>query len=193
MASVVDICNGALNLLGASTILSLTEDSKNARLCNARYTQVRDSLFRSHPWNCLQKRVQLAADTTAPAWGFTSAYTLPADCLRLLRILDYDSNHKVEGRKILTNNSSMKILYVARIEDPNEYDELLRETISAALAADIAYAVTSSNPVSLNMYNLYQTKLKDARFVDATEGQNTSQEDGMADVVDANDFLSSRF
>jgi hypothetical protein len=193
MASVVDICNGALNQLGASTILSLTEDSKNARLCNARYTQVRDSLFRSHPWNCLQKRVQLAADTTAPAWGFTSAYTLPADCLRLLRILDYDSNHKVEGRKILTNNSSMKILYVSRIEDPNEYDELLRETISAALAADIAYAVTSSNPVSLNMYNLYQTKLKDARFVDATEGQNTSQEDGMADVVDANDFLSSRF
>ena len=193
MASVVDICNGALNQLGASTILSLTEDSKNARLCNARYTQVRDSLFRSHPWNCLQKRVQLAADTTAPAWGFTSAYTLPADCLRLLIILDYDSNHKVEGRKILTNNSSMKILYVARIEDPNEYDELLRETISAALAADIAYAVTSSNPVSLNMYNLYQTKLKDARFVDATEGQNTSQEDGMADVVDANDFLSSRF
>ena len=193
MASVVDICNGALNQLGASTILSLTEDSKNARLCNARYTQVRDSLFRSHPWNCLQKRVQLAADTTAPAWGFTSAYTLPADCLRLLRILDYDSNHKVEGRKILTNNSSMKILYVARIEDPNEYDELLRETISAALAADIAYAVTSSNPVSINMYNLYQTKLKDARFVDATEGQNTSQEDGMADVIDANDFLSSRF
>jgi len=193
MASVVDICNGALNQLGASTILSLTEDSKNARLCNARYTQVRDSLFRSHPWNCLQKRIQLAADTTAPAWGFTSAYTLPADCLRLLRILDYDSNHKVEGRKILTNNSSMKILYVARIEDPNEYDELLRETISAALAADIAYAVTSSNPVAQNMYGLYQTKLKDARFVDATEGQNTSQEDGMADVVDANDFLSSRF
>ena len=74
MASVVDICNGALNQLGATTILSLTEDSKNARLCNARYTQVRDALFRSHPWNCLQKRVQLAADTTAPAWGFTSAY-----------------------------------------------------------------------------------------------------------------------
>ena len=193
MASIVDICNGSLNQLGATTIVSLTEDSKNARLCNARFTQIRDSVFRSHPWNCLQKRIQLAADTTAPAWGFTSAYTLPADCLRLLRILDYDSNHKVEGRKILTNNSSMKILYVSRIEDPNEYDELLRETISAALAADIAYAVTSSNPVSLNMYNLYQTKLKDARFVDATEGQNTSQEDGMADVVDANDFLSSRF
>lgn len=193
MASVVDICNGALNQLGASTILSLTEDSKNARLCNARYTQVRDSIFRSHPWNCLQKRVQLPADTATPAWGFSYQYTLPSDCLRVLRILDYDSDYKVEGRKIVTNNSSMKILYVARITDPNEYDELLRETLSAALAADIAYAVTSSNPLTQNMYNLLKDKLKEARFVDATEGQNTVQEDGMADVIDAGTFINSRF
>jgi hypothetical protein len=48
MASIVDICNGALNQLGATTILSLTEDSKNARLCNARYTQVRDAHYLDH-------------------------------------------------------------------------------------------------------------------------------------------------
>jgi|TARA_R100001460_G_scaffold19719_4_gene40913 hypothetical protein len=193
MASVVDICNGALNQLGASTILSLTEDSKNARLCNARFTQVRDSIFRSHPWNCLQKRVQLAADTDTPAWGFTKQYTLPADCLRLLTILDYDSDYKVEGRKILTDNSSLKILYIGRIEDPNEYDELLRETLSAALAADIAYAITSSNPLTANMYNLLRDKLREARFVDSTEGQNTQPDKGMADVMDASTFINSRF
>ena len=193
MASTVDICNGALNQLGATTILSLTEDSKNARLCNSRYTQVRDGVFRSHPWNCLQKRVELAADTTAPAWGFSYAYTLPADCLRLLRILDYDSNYKVEGRKILSNTSSMKILYVGRITDPNEYDELLRETLSAALSADIAFAVTSNNTTATNMYNLFQDKLKDARFVDSTEGQNVEQDLGMTDVIDAGTFINSRF
>ncbi len=193
MASVVDICNGALNQLGATTILSLTEDSKNARLCNSRYTQIRDALFRTHPWNCLQKRIALAADTTAPAWGFSYAYTLPADCLRLLRILDYDSNYKVEGRKILSNTSTMKILYVARITDANEYDELLRETLSAALSADIAFAVTSNNTTSTNMYNLFQDKLKDARFVDSTEGQNVEQDLGMTDVIDAGTFINSRF
>jgi len=165
MASVVEICNGALNQLGATTILSLTEDSKNARLCNQRFTQVRDSVFRSHPWNCLQKRQELAADTTAPAWGFKFAYTLPADCLRLLRILDYDSNYKVEGRKILSNTSSMKILYIGRITDPNEYDESLRETLSAALGADIAFAVTS----------------------------NIDQDLGMSDQIDASTFINSRF
>ena len=193
MASVVGICNGALNQLGATTILSLTEDSKNARLCNARFSEVRDAVFRSHPWNCLQKRIEIAADTTAPAWGFKFAYTLPADCLRLLRILDYDSNYKVEGRKILSNTSSMKILYVSRVTDPNEYDELLRETLSAALSADIAFAVTSNNTTSTNMYNLFQDKLKDARFVDSTEGQNVEQDLGMTDVIDAGTFINSRF
>nr|BAR32321.1 tail tubular protein A [uncultured Mediterranean phage uvMED] len=193
MASVVDICNGALNQLGASTILTLTEDSKNARLCNARFTQVRDSIFRSHPWNCLQKRVELAADSDTPAWGFTSQFTIPADCLRVLTILDFDSDYKIEGRKILTDNSSMKILYISRVTDPNEYDELLRETLSAALAADIAYAVTSSNPVAKNMYDLFQEKLKDARFVDSTEGQNMNPEKGMADVIGADTFINSRF
>ena len=193
MASTVDICNGALNQLGATTILSLTEDSKNARLCNSRYTQVRDAVFRSHPWNCLQKRVELAADTTAPAWGFSYAYTLPADCLRLLRILDYDSNYKVEGRKILSNTSSMKILYIGRITDPNEYDESLRETLSAALGADIAFAVTSNNQTASNMYNLFQDKLKDARFIDSTEGQNIDQDLGMSDQIDAGTFINSRF
>ena len=193
MASVVDICNGALNQLGASTILTLTEDSKNARLCNARYTQIRDSVFRSHPWNCLQKRLQLAADSDAPAWGFTKQYTLPADCLRVLTILDYDADYKIEGRKILTDNSTMKILYISRDEDPNQYDELLRETLSAAIAADIAYAVTSSNPTATNMYNLFQSKLKEARFVDSTEGQNLSPDKGMADVIGADTFLNSRF
>ena len=193
MASTVDICNGALNQLGATTILSLTEDSKNARLCNQRYTQVRDSVFRSHPWNCLQKRIELAADTTAPAWGFSYAYTLPSDCLRLLRILDYDSNYKVEGRKILSNTSSMKILYVARVTDPNEYDELLRETLSAALGADIAFGVTSINQTSQNMYQLFQDKLRDARFVDSTEGQNIEQDLGMADAIDAGTFINSRY
>jgi len=193
MASTVEICNGALNQLGATTILSLTEDSKNARLCNQRYTQVRDSVFRSHPWNCLQKRIELAADTTAPAWGFSFAYTLPSDCLRLLRILDYESNYKVEGRKILSNTSSMRILYIARITDANEYDELLRETLSAALGADIAFGVTSNNQTSQNMYQLFQEKLRDARFVDSTEGQNIDQDLGMTDVIDAGTFINSRY
>ncbi len=66
MASKVEICNSALNMLGANNITDITEDSKNARLLNQRYDPVRDAIFRSHAWNCLIKRIQLAQDTDTP-------------------------------------------------------------------------------------------------------------------------------
>ena len=85
MASTVDICNSALNMLGGATIISLTENSKNGRLCNQRYEPVRDAIFRSHPWNCLIKRIDLAANTETPNFQWKFQFTLPSDCLRVLR------------------------------------------------------------------------------------------------------------
>ena len=193
MASVVDICNGALNQLGASTILTLTEDSKNARLCNARYTQVRDSLFRSHPWNCLVKRIQLAQDTDTPAWGFSYQYTLPSDCLRVLQIKDYNLDYKIEGRKLLINESAVYLIYSAQITDVNELDVLLRETISAGLASDISYAITANLQVTKLMTEKYGLKLSEARHTDASEGYNTDPTLGNTDQVITEDFLNSRY
>ena len=192
MASVVEICNSALNQLGASTILSLTENSKNGRLCNARYETIRDSVLRAHPWNSAIKRRSLPADTATPDWGFSKQYTLPADCLKVLAIKNYDSNYKIEGRKILTNDSSVKIVYIARITDPNEMDVLLRESISAAIAADIAYAVTANATLATRMNEKYQFKLSEARHADAGEGYNTDASLGVTDNVLAEDFINSR-
>ena len=62
MPSVVDICNEAMDLLGAATITALTENSKEARLCNRRFSTVRDATLRSHTWNCAIARADLAAD-----------------------------------------------------------------------------------------------------------------------------------
>ena len=44
------------------------------------------------------------------------------------------------------------------------------ETISASLASDIAYPLIGSSTLAAQMYTIYQNKLKEARFVDATEG-----------------------
>jgi hypothetical protein len=191
MASVVDICNSALNALGASTIISLTENSKNARLCNQRYEPVRDAVFRSHPWNCLQKRVELAKDTTAPVFEFSNAYTLPADSLRILKSensnLSNNEKFRIEGKKLLTNEDTIKILYVAKITDTTQYDTSLIETLSAKLAAELCYPITQSSTLMDRMFALYESKLKEARFNDATEG--TADDDVR---IQSDDFLNSR-
>ena len=72
MASEVDICNSALNNIGASTLNSLTADSVTARIMNQRYQLVRSSVLRTHRWNCLVGREEIAQHTTDP----TGAYTI---------------------------------------------------------------------------------------------------------------------
>jgi len=194
MASEVDIANSALNMIGASNITSLTEDSVAARIMNQRYEFVRDAVFRSHPWNCLVRRASLAQNSTAPTWGYTYAYNLPTDpfCLRVLRLEKLDLDYKVEGRTIVSNEQTMKIKYVARVTDPNEYDTLLSETISARLAADTCYSITNSNSLVASMYSLYEAKLKEARFVDSTEGM-PGVEGADLGVIQADTFINSRY
>ena len=193
MASVVQICNSALNQLGASSITALTENSKNARICNERYETIRDAVYRSHPWNCLVKRVQLAQDSDTPAWGFTYQYTLPSDCLRVLQIKDYNSDYKIEGRKLLIGESEVYLIYLAIETDVNQLDILLRETISAYLAQDIAYAITSNLQVAKLMAEKYQAKLSEARHTDASEGYNTDPNLAPTDQIITEDFINSRY
>ena len=176
MASAVDIANSALNLLGASTISAFTDDSKNARLVNQRYEPVRDRVFRSHAWNCLHKRVQLAQNSTAPVVEYSYAYALPSDCLRVLKVhngstdsIKSDIDYKLEGRNIVTNEGTVYIIYIAIDTDPNNYDTYLQESISHQLAADLAYAVTNNATLADKYMVRADERLREARFIDATE------------------------
>jgi hypothetical protein len=191
MASVVNMCNSALNLLGASTISALTDDTKNARLCNQRYEPVRNRVFRSHAWNCLHKRVQLAQNSTAPVVEYTYAYALPSDCLRVLKIhngttdsiataLDY----KLESRNIVSDEGTIYLIYIALDTDPNNYDSYLRESISHQLAADLCYAITNNATLAKNYMARADERLREARFIDATENS--------LGTIEANEFTDAR-
>ena len=191
MASVVNICNSALNLIGASTISALTEDTKNARLCNQRYEPVRNRVFRSHNQNCLIKRVQLAANSTDPVIEFDKSYALPSDCLRVLKIHNATTDsiasnlvYKIEGRNIITDETTVYLIYIALDEDPNNYDSYLREAISHQLAADLAYAITNNATLANNYMTRADERLREARFIDATENS--------LDTVEANEFTDAR-
>jgi len=191
MASVVDMCNSALNLLGASTISALTDDSKNARLCNQRYENVRNRVFRSHAWNCLHKRVQLAQNSTAPVIEYSFAYALPSDCLRVLKVhngvtdsIQSAIDYKLEGRNIVTDEGTVYLIYVALDTDPNNYDSYLQESISHQLAADLCYAITNNATLANNYMARADERLREARFIDATENS--------LDTIESNEFTDAR-
>ena len=201
MTSTVDIANYALNSLGASNISSFSENSKPARIINQRFESVRDSVFRSHPWNCLIRRTELAKETIPPAFGYANQFSLPTNpyCLRVLEFtngsMSYPQDNMfnntggpvfvIEGRKLLSDEGTVKIKYVARVTDPQEYDANLIDVLAAALAFEISYAITGSNTVKQLMAAEYTDKLKQATFVDGTEGAPQR--------LEASEFIESRF
>jgi len=191
MASAVDIANSALNLLGASTISAFTDDSKNARLINQRYEPVRNRVFRSHAWNCLHKRVQLAQNSTAPVVEYSHAYALPSDCLRVLKIhngttdsIASSIDYKLEGRNIVTDEGTVFIIYIALDTDPNNYDTYLQESIAHQLAADLAYAVTNNATLADKYMVRADERLREARFIDATENS--------LGTIESSEFVDAR-
>jgi hypothetical protein len=182
--SVVQIVNNALVRIGANSIISLTENSEAARAANVIYEQVRDATLRDHIWNFAVKRVQLAQDVAAPAFEYSYQYALPADCLRVLQMQEKTMVYKIEGRKLLTDEGTAKIIYLSRVSDPNEFDAMFVEALSARLAAELSIPLAERSTLYQNMMEVYRMKITDARSIDG-------QESGEPNIV-ADTWLDSR-
>ena len=164
MASEVDICNLALGHLGDNaTVASLDppEGSAQAEHCARFYPLARDAILELHDWNFATRRSQPAQITSPwPQWKY--AYVQPADCLRVLAVLDPEATDDFsmampnpglatytpqpfvcetdeEGREIvLTNQENALIRYVAYVSDTTKFTPLFVTTLTWHLASLLA-------------------------------------------------------
>lgn len=182
MPSEVDICNMALLGVGAKPkISSLTEDSDNARLARQFYGPVRDAVLRSHIWNCAIERPSSSITplSTSPDTDYDYQYQLPVNpyCLRVLQVGELEDQPKtwvVEGRKLLCNDSTTKIVYIKRITDTNEFDPLLVDAIVNRLQIKFAFPITNKRDLVKDLINEYELITAPlARTIDAQEHHHT--------------------
>lgn len=174
MASKVEIANRALQLLGAKRIVSLTEDSRNARAANAAFEPVKRAELRKHPWCFATTRVQLAASSTAPTFTRSNSFPLPSDFIRLLppdpEVNMNDLDWIIEGRSIVTNDSApLDVRYIYDVTDPNEMDVLFREVLAAKLAEQLCEEITQSNSKLGAANAAYKDAIEEAKRANAIE------------------------
>lgn len=171
MATRVSICSNALLLLGAKTINSLDEGTDRASLASNLYDSVRDSLLRSHPWNCAVKRVILAPDTETPAFDYTAQFTLPGDWLKTISVGPdgYEVDYKHESGKILANGTSLALRYISRNDNESTWDSMLVHAMELKMAAEMAYPITGSASMADLMNGKLLQHLKAARAVDGQD------------------------
>lgn len=160
MANTVQIVNSALTKLGAKRITALADNLKEAREMNAIIDLRRDACLRAHNWSFAIERTRLSALSVAPEWGYSVAYQLPTDCLRVVQVNDTwiipglsdfiggpdEEPFKIEGRKIVTDWASpLKLRYIKRVTDASQYDALFSEYFATDLAYQACEALTQSN------------------------------------------------
>lgn len=175
--SKVAIANRALQLLGSPKRLeSLSQNHPDARSISAAYDAVRDAELRRHTWNFSIRRASIAADASQTEWGSWNRYVVPNDFLRLIRddesgiATDWRIEGSDLGQVIITaDGSPLKIRYVASIDDPNFYDTLFREALSAALAVACCKEITGSTAKTQDARAAYQDAIEEAKRIGSFE------------------------
>lgn len=169
--SSTDICNSALQRVGAATITSIADNSREARACAVAYDSNRRDELRKYPWKFAIKRAVLAPSATAPAFDYKYAFPLPADCLRVLFPKDYSCDWVVEGGSVLTNSGdTLYVRYIADIEDVSKFDSNFYSVLAIALAMDVVEVLTNSNQKKQLLAQDYDNAIKAARRTDSFEG-----------------------
>jgi len=172
------ICNLALDLLSQPAISSISEATVQARRCARWYDATRRELLRMHFWNFAKKQVELSrSSTVTPLEGYTDAYKLPNDYIRLMNIGDTQTSlqqmdFNIVNGYLYLNNSGAAGQIITYIFDEVlvvRYDPLFVRLFAALLAKNMAYSFTQKNTVVQSLAEEVQMLLVQAAGSDGQE------------------------
>ncbi len=192
--SETEIINSALAKIGEEGIATPGQNTAAARVSARQYPLIRDALIRRYRWNFAIKRVTLAPEAAQPAFGFTNQFLVPSDSLRILGIFDenelqqnYTASripYKVEGNKILADDDTLPIFYLAQITDVGLFDALYAEALAWFLAIDLSYPLTTVRKLREDAVVGFKEAILAAKRADAIEGS--------PEVIESSEWLDSR-
>lgn len=172
--SVVSICNRALQKLGAQAIVSIDDNSRNARSMKRAYEPTLRALLEDHDWSFAIKQASLAAEVPAPDWGRANAFPLPDKFIRLTE--DYQervsvyTDFQIESGRIVTNASApLEIRYVSYVTDPAAFTPLFAEALACKLAMETAAEITQSSSIQAGVTQQFNAEIAKAKKSNAIQ------------------------
>lgn len=186
MASVeADIANIALGLIGNEGIVSMTENSKEARTCLRFYEQALGEALEAFDWPFARGYARGVAPEgyTLPP-GYAYGYVWPTAALAIRGIArdlqsepdtDYHiATIDVNGaatRLIHTNKAGSIIVYTRNTRDVGLYSPLFRAAAGANLAQYIAMPLTKDDKKMARAEARFKTLLEQAAVSSGNQGK----------------------
>jgi len=177
ITSKTDIANLALAAIGSRRIASIdTDTTEEANQCRLHLEAEANGLLRRHHWNFAITRATLQRLADDPPSEWESAWQLPADCVRFIRVTGEHADRPVrdfaiEGRTLLLDGAGpVGIVYVSNAKPVSEWDSLFVDAMKWLLAAAIAHPLTQSPSIANDcMQKFKQLALPEAQLADARE------------------------
>ena len=186
MTSEVSICNLALSWLGTNPITALTDDTVEAKQCQANYEPARDATIEDRNWTFAIERLILTPMIDTPTFGYSHQFLIPARVLRVISVSDGSASGsnvmgteidwQKEKNAIVANTSTVYVKAVVQEKDPARYPPSYVQALAARLAAEMAMPLTHSNAMLDRMWGLYGAKLKAASGTDGRQGRREQTE-----------------
>ena len=167
----VEICNLSLMMLGMPTITSFDDNNQNAKMCKNFFPVVRDRALRDHIWSFATAYFMLQASTEeSPEPDYPCVCPQPPDLIRVIELQDDEPFLRVKNN-ILTRFAPIRMKYIRRVEETENFDTLFAEAMQYLLASEIIMTNTR-DPGMIQLYRSeYERRLAVARSVDSAENR----------------------
>lgn len=158
--SKTDIINKALTLVGANPVVSIDDDTNNARILSRVYESALRSILSECKWNFATVRVLLSVSTDTLDWYDTGEgviYIKPTDVVRIFGVSSPSARWREEGDYIVSDTSGLGIRYVKFLDTPSKYTADFITAFVDKLCSEIAYALVNSQSLGERYKQLYES------------------------------------
>lgn len=174
MSSVVDICNQAISEVGGTRIISLSDNTAEAKQCSIHYEPCLRKILTERFWSFAKKRAELAPSSTEPLSQYSKKYKLPSDCLVVRVVSDKNGREyrdwQTEEGYIYCNENSVFIEYTTKSVDTTQFSPSFEAALVYLLASRLAIPIAANRNLKLELYNIYKSELEEASPIDGMQG-----------------------
>jgi hypothetical protein len=181
MPSAVSIANMALDLIGATPIMALTEDNPRAQICNRNYAEVLREVEEASNWNFLKRGGTLALVSPQPdeLFGWDYVYGLPVGILRVIKVNgdlftgEPSELWEIQNNRLYADADTVALEYTVYDADSSKFGSQFAAAVATLLAARIAGGLTQDGGQRMGqlMQLYYNTTLPKARRFDGSQGK----------------------
>jgi hypothetical protein len=186
MASDVDISNMALSHIGEDALvvaLSPPDGSVQSAHCARFWPIARAELQEVFEWSFCEARHGTLAQVESLLDNWTFAYTLPADCLKVRKLMaDGELDERTSrpyvllGRTLFTNDENPILVYTKLETDPTKFSPAFTACASYLLASYLAGPILKKPSVGQAWYDLAMQRGRAAAAVNANASTGEEHE-----------------